>query len=643
VTRESHGESYPAKLKRYRFQLCVVVVSVLVAETGYRSGVLDTVEYVYSDVWHRASGARFSPEHVALVVVDDKSLAEHPDDPMVFWTPLFARAARTLRDVGARVIGIDFLFAITPEDWIRKQNLAGTDGLRDYDLAFRQELNSAKVVLAGAVVRGGAGESDGVLLAHSDYLLSLPNTDFVSYIGFADLMPDRDGGIRRYEIAPRVNLPADVAAGAPRVALGALLAIRASGLDAAAHEWKIGNRTVDADRTSTITYAGPPGTITRVSLSQVLAAGAVDDPAVRALSGKVVIVGGDFQGMNDVHSTPYSGWLIGRSGGLMSGVEIQANIVETIMSGRATEAVPAWLRWLLFSIFAGFTTGVYQKRSPWAGLGVLAGAAALALLVAFGAFQQFWLVPAAHLQAGLLTAYTMAFGVRLTREERDKARVKAMFKGYVSDSVVDMLLSSDRRLDLEGQSMRITVLFSDIRHFTTISEKLTARETVEFLNAYFAKAIAVVLEEGGRIDKFIGDALMAEFGVPYPFPDHATRALRAAVRLRQVAEEFQKWMRLRFPNRDLPEFAIGIGLHTGDAVVGNLGSEVRMEYTAIGDTVNVASRLEGETKRLNYAIAASAEVLQEAGTQVHTGLHETITVKGRMEPIEVHEVIDIRA
>ena len=634
--------SLRARLKRYGFPVLVAIGSVLAAEAAYRFGLLDSGEYVYSDVWHRASGVRYQPEHVALVVVDDRSLAEHPDDPMVFWTPLFARATQTLREVGAAVVGIDFLFAITPEDWIRKRDLAGTEGLRDYDLAFRQELNTGKIVLAGAVVRSGGDAPDGLLLPHSDYLLSLPNTDFVSHVGFADLMADQDGAMRRYQVAPRVRLPADLAAGAPRVALGALLAMRAAGLDPAAREWQIGSRTVRPDRVSATSYTGPPGTIPRVSLSRLLEDGAENDPAVRALRGKVVIIGADFQGMNDIHSTPYSSAFFGKSGGLMPGVEIQANIVETLLSGRATEPVPAWLRWLLLLLFAGPTVWLYQKRSPWTGLGVLAGAGALALFLAFVAFRHFRQVPAAHMQLGMLTAYVLAFGARLTREEREKARVKRMFKGYVSDSVVDMLLSSDRRPDLEGESMHITVLFSDIRNFTTISEKLTARETVEFLNAYFARAIAIVQEEGGTIDKFIGDAVMAEFGVPYPYPDHAVRALRAAVRLRAAAKEFQDWMHVRFPGREVPEFNVGVGVHTGDAVVGNLGSEVRMDYTAVGDTVNVASRLESETKRLRCCIVASAEAVREAGGSVETGLHQTINVRGREAPIEVHEVVGIR-
>jgi class 3 adenylate cyclase len=378
-------------------------------------------------------------------------------------------------------------------------------------------------------------------------------------------------------------------------------------------------------------------------MSRVLAPDAAGDPAVQALRGKAVIIGADYQGMNDVHTTPYSGRLLSGAGGLMAGVEIQANVAETLLSGRTTEDIPRSLRWLLFVVTIGLTIAAYTRRTPWKGLIVLAAACVVSVMVGYAAFQRFRLVPTASLQLGLLATYLLAYSERLTREEREKARVKKMFQGYVSDDVVDMLLSSEKKLDLHGESTLITVLFSDIRNFTTISEKLTAHETVEFLNAFFTRVVAIIQEEGGRIDKFIGDAVMAEFGVPYPFPDHAHRALRAAVRMRAVAAEFAEWMRVRFPDRDIPPFAIGVGVHTGEAVVGNVGSETRMEYTAIGDTVNVASRLEGKTKNLHCVVAASADTVRAAGANVQTGINDLIKVKGRLEPIEVYEIIDVRS
>jgi adenylate cyclase len=630
-----------ARLRGLRFQAFIVIASILAAEAAHRSGALTAIEHLYSDLWHRASGVRFTPGHVALVVVDDQSLAEHGDVPMVFWTPLFARAAATLREAGATVIGVDFLFGFTPEDWIARLQLSGTDALRDYDLGFRQELNRGRMVLVGSIVRGHPGQPDGLLLAHTDYLLSLPDGDFVNGIGFANLATDGDGGARHFEVAPPLNLPADLAAGAPRYTLAPLLAARAAGLDKHAAVWRIAGREFPVERGSIITYAGPPGTVPRVSLSKVLAAGALGDPAVQALRGKVVIIGGDFQGMNDVHTTPYSGQLLAGGGALMAGAEVQANIVETLLSGRQTREAPPWLRFLLLSALILWTLLAYRQRSPWNGLAKLASALAASLLIGYFVFRALWLLPVASLQVGLLSGYLLAFGGRLTREEREKARVQTMFKGYVSDSVVEMLLSSDRRLDLEGESMHITVLFSDIRQFTTISEQLTPRETVEFLNAYLGRVVAVILEEGGRIDKFIGDAVMAEFGVPYPFEDHAHRALRAAVKIRAIAAEFREYLRDRFPGRGFPEFHVGVGVHTGDAVVGNVGSEVRMEYTAVGDTVNVAARLEGETKYLDCIIAASAETVREAGGRVETGVSQTVRVKGRLKPIEVYEIIDI--
>ena len=630
-----------ARLRGIRFQVFIVLAAVLVSEAAHRSGALTAIEHLYSDLWHRVTGVRFTPRHVALVVVDDQSLADHGDVPMVFWTPLFARAAATLREAGATIIGVDFLFGFTPEDWIARLQLSGTGELRDYDLGFRQELNRDRMVLVGSIVRGHPGQPDGLLLAHSDYLLSLPNGDFLNTIGFANLATDGDGGARRFEVAPPLNLPADLAAGAPRYTLAPLLAARSAGVDKHEAVWRIAGRQIPVEGSSIITYAGPPGTVPRVSLSKVLAPGALGDSAVQALRGKVVIIGGDFQGMNDVHTTPYSRRLLARGGALMAGAEVQANIVETLLSGRQTAEAPPWLRLLLLTVLIFWTLLAYRGRSPWNGLAKLASALAATLMLGYFVFRGFWLLPVASMQVGLLSAYLISFGGRLTREEREKARVKTMFKGYVSDSVVDMLLSSDRRLDLEGESMHISVLFSDIRQFTTISEQLTPRETVEFLNVYLGRVVAVILEEGGRIDKFIGDAVMAEFGVPYPFEDHAHRALRAAVKIRAIAGEFREYLRERFPGRGFPEFQVGVGVHTGDAVVGNVGSEIRMEYTAVGDTVNVASRLEGETKYLDCIIAASAETVRQAGGRVVTGVHETVRVKGRLKPVEVYEIIDV--
>jgi adenylate cyclase len=231
--------------------------------------------------------------------------------------------------------------------------------------------------------------------------------------------------------------------------------------------------------------------------------------------------------------------------------------------------------------------------------------------------------------------------LRLTREERERRRIGQMFGRYVSPQVVKTLLASAELPELGGQSRQISVLFSDIRNFTTFSERLSAREVVEMLNAYLERACAALLAEGATIDKFIGDAIMAEFGAPLVQDDHARRALRAAVALRAVAIEFRGWVEERFAGRDLPQFEIGIGVHSGEAVIGNVGSSVRMEYTAIGDTVNIASRLEGQTKETGAHILASRDTVAMFGSGLVTGTFHSLKVKGRAAPVEAFEIVAI--
>jgi adenylate cyclase len=239
-----------------------------------------------------------------------------------------------------------------------------------------------------------------------------------------------------------------------------------------------------------------------------------------------------------------------------------------------------------------------------------------------------------------MLSYMGILGLRLTGEERERARIRNIFGRYVADEVVEKLLASGMLPDLGGDSLQVTVLFSDIRNFTTISERLGPRAVVEMLNTYLAQACEPILAQGGTVDKFIGDAVMAVFGSPVLYPDHARRALAAALGLAQKAREFRTWMQQRFADPELPDFAIGIGIHTGEAIIGNIGSPKRLEFTAIGDTVNTASRLEGLTKELGWTIVASRSTI-DAASGVVTGGQDTRAVKGRQERIQVFEVLGL--
>jgi adenylate cyclase len=326
----------------------------------------------------------------------------------------------------------------------------------------------------------------------------------------------------------------------------------------------------------------------------------------------------------------------------MAGGEIHANIVETILSGRYPRVPHEALElgWVVVLLLAG--AHFFMKLHAGWGAALLAGLAALIAAPAYAMFRADWVLPVAEPQVALAVAYLMSLGLRLTGEERERSRIRQIFGRYVADAVVDKLLAEGRHPDLGGEALNVTVLFSDIRGFTTLSEKLSAHEVVEMLNAYFTRVCEPILEQGGTVDKFIGDAVMAVFGSPVQYPDHARRALLAAVGMARQAEGFKQWMRERFADRGLNEFGIGVGVHTGEAVIGDIGTPKRREFTAIGDTVNAASRLEGVTKEMQCVIAASEATVKAAGGGVVTGKSERRSVKGRAEPILVYEVLAVQ-
>ncbi len=216
--------------------LAAALLATAVAEGLYRSNVATRIEYLYTDMWHRLAGPRAAPRHTALVMLDDPTLNERPDEPLAFWTPHFARAVATLREVGVKVIAIDFIFSGSPERWIEKMGLLGREASRNYDQPFRAQINRGGVLLAAFKV--GAGDTvDDFVLPSPDYLLALPDLDLAGHVGLANLPSDADGAVRRFSL---IEAPGEFAQkqGMPYLAFGALAASVATGQDRQSGVWQ---------------------------------------------------------------------------------------------------------------------------------------------------------------------------------------------------------------------------------------------------------------------------------------------------------------------------------------------------------------------------------------------------------------------
>jgi adenylate cyclase len=225
---------------------------------------------------------------------------------------------------------------------------------------------------------------------------------------------------------------------------------------------------------------------------------------------------------------------------------------------------------------------------------------------------------------------TMVDGLK----ERDKLRTT--FGKYMTASVMEHLMAG--KVALGGESLEVTILFTDIRSFTTLSERMDPQQLVGLLNEYFTEMVGIVMEEDGVVDKYIGDAIMAVFGAPVPKPGDAVNAVRAAVRMRTALRH----LNTRLAERGIPALRTGIGIHTGPVVAGNIGSEKRMEYTVIGDAVNLASRLESNTKDLGVNVLISDDTYQRVKDVIQARPVKEITVKGRKQPVMTYEVLGIQ-
>jgi adenylate cyclase len=384
-----------------------------------------------------------------------------------------------------------------------------------------------------------------------------------------------------------------------------------------------------------INYQGPVRTYRYVSMADVVKR----TFAPGTFTGKIVLVGASATGIGDLRSTPY--------GGLdYPGVEIHANVIDNILNRHSLKRGPAQVGWDMGLIFLfGVPLGVWLAfggpRWLWAPL-LLLVPFALGVYDAF--LHDWWLnftMPALTLvsNVGLVALY------RALVEEKEKRKVRGAFQQYLSAEVIRRLLESPELL--EPRRTEITVMFTDIRGFTTISEKLDAQELAALLNQYLTGMTRIVFDRGGTLDKYIGDAVMAFWGAPIEQSNHAVSACSAAVEMMQRLAPLQReWQADGKPHVD-----IGIGIHTGVASVGNMGSALRYGYTALGDTVNLASRLEGLNKDYGTHILVSQSTFEQVADQTVENKSnaqfifrelDLIRVKGKTQPVGLYELIGAR-
>ena len=392
---------------------------------------------------------------------------------------------------------------------------------------------------------------------------------------------------------------------------------------------KIGDIDIPTDESGRmlINYLGPAQTFPHHSISDIINGRLSPDN----FKNKIVIIGATAIGIYDMRVTPFSA--------VYPGVEIHANVIDNILHRN-------FLRQSVFTSFLdvcaiivfGLIVGIVIPRVN-AVRGVVLS---LLIVTAFIVINTFIF---SHFNVWLnviypaLTMITIYLGITVYRyitEEREKKKIRGAFQYYLTASVINEMLKDPSKLKLGGDKKDLTVLFSDIRGFTTISEKLTPEELVHLLNEYLTAMTKVVFKYDGLLDKYIGDAVMAVFGAPLDQPDHALRACRTALGMMEELKKLQK----KWAEEGKPVLDIGIGINSGDMVVGNMGSDMRFDYTVVGDMVNLGSRLEGINKEYGTNIVISEYTYNDVKDVLFCRELDSVIVKGRKLPVKIYELLD---
>lgn len=374
-----------------------------------------------------------------------------------------------------------------------------------------------------------------------------------------------------------------------------------------------------------INYRGPTKTILTIPFIDVYQGNIPKS----VFKDKIVLIGATANDLHDFMGTPF---------GTMSGVEVQGNAVATLASGVFPAEVPRTLALGLIMLvsLAAFALVCFVRRFS---LLLLSSVALLVCIVlaSIGLFAIHVLVPILYLLLSTLLSMGIIVALEYVTESKERRFIQKTFAYYLMPEIIDDLLKDPSKLRLGGEKRSVGILFSDIRGFTTLSEKLSAEELIQLMNEYLTAMTDVIMDNRGLVDKYIGDAIMAFWGAPVTNPNVEKDMCRAALGMMQKLRECNRL----WTARGVPPLEIGIGLNTGEVVVGNMGSQKRFNYTIMGDEVNFCSRLEGITKSYGTPCIISESTAEAIANDPMFTLREldVVKVKGKKEPKRIFELV----
>lgn len=617
-TNQNPSSKISAGSLNKRRWLLALLLFVLV-EIASLAGVYDRLEMSLYDSWFRLDGVHDPGQQVVIVAIDDKSINYFGQKYGVqFPWPrsIYGALLEQLND--ARTVTFDLVFdaPTKPEE----------------DMALAEAVKKhGRVVLAGmfAFEENKQGEKEQVWYGPAQQLGA-------AGVGMVNMPIDTDHVVRSVTVA-------DISDKQPMFSLGLITAMLAKGFAPEKAQLgpgylKVGDKTVPINglNQSMPHFWGPAGTFKTYSFADVLE-GKIPPSQFK---DKIVLIGPTAPSFHDEKSTPFTTSNMVLSGSQPTpGVEIHATVIQSFFDNQWFRKVSPIFN-VVFLLFVGvLTTLLVSGRGPLRGLigALILIAAVVVLAFAMWKYARLWINMGTPVALIFIT-YAVTTATEFVIAEIGRRRTKAMFSRYVSPAVAEELMRDPDSVGLGGSRKVVTVMFCDIRGFTAYSENKDPEEVVSRLNEYLTVMTNVIFRNGGTLDKYLGDGLMALFGAPVFYPDHIERALRTAVEIQQEINELNR----RWSANNQPPLNIGVGINTGNALVGNVGSPERMDYTVIGEDVNLASRVEGLTKTFGTLIVISERSIKLLGEHPNLPWNFKFLghaeVKGFTDPIGVYTV-----